>query len=121
MSASTLTLPQLYQSTSYTDLIDNNRVYPEWGCNPSSSDSIATASNSSCGNVKFSQACVNNSVHGGGSKGGACITGHMARGSASMGVCIQRGAPTGIHLVINENSIACVIAELILNLLVNPV
>ena len=50
--------------TGDTVLFENNRVAPEWVCNPFSSDSIVIVRNS-CGKVMFLHRSVSHSVHGG--------------------------------------------------------
>ena len=53
----------------------------------------------SCGKVMFSQACVKNSLHSGGSSILACTTGHMTRGSlsrGSLGVSVQGVSVQGV-------------------------
>ena len=97
-------LRQLYQDTSYAAFTDNNRVAPEWGCNPFLSDSINTASNSICGKVMFSQACVKNSVHRA-EVGWLPVMHHRSHDqgglhpleSACRGYLPAGGHPTGMH------------------------
>ena len=83
----------------------------EWKC--FQGVTLVTFRNSSCGKVRFLQACVKNSVHGGGgvsqhALGEGCVSQHaLGKGCVSQdalgrGVCVSKYAPpcpvhAGIH------------------------